>query len=188
MFRSIRWTLQMWHAAILASVLVVFGSVVFYLLSVTTYQRIEAELIRYADGVRPVRFMPRDSSKSEAQPAVADARKTHSADQPPPADAEPKSKAETRTLAAGPNNSESVPAGRGAKEIGLLEPGPREFGGREFMGRGRRGERPEMRFEPNEDIRPAFEEQSDTPYYYAVFRPDGSLQYKSKFAPDEIGR
>ena len=29
MFRSIRWTLQMWHAAILATVLVVFGWVVF---------------------------------------------------------------------------------------------------------------------------------------------------------------
>ena len=58
MFRSIRWTLQMWHAAILATVLIVFGWVVFYLVRVTTYQHIDDGLHRMADlvaaGLRPV--------------------------------------------------------------------------------------------------------------------------------------
>ncbi len=57
MFRSIRWTLQMWHAAILATVLVVFGWVVFYQMRVTTYQHIDAGLDRMGDlvaaGLRP---------------------------------------------------------------------------------------------------------------------------------------
>src|SRR5580692_3459513 len=57
MFRSIRWTLQMWHAAILATVLIVFGWVVFYLEQVTTYQQIDEGLNRMADlvaaGLRP---------------------------------------------------------------------------------------------------------------------------------------
>src|SRR5580704_6833042 len=57
MFRSIRWTLQMWHAAILATVLIVFGWVVFYLMRVTTYQHIDAGLDRMADLVAAgVRF------------------------------------------------------------------------------------------------------------------------------------
>ncbi len=58
MFRSIRWTLQMWHAAILATVLIVFGWVVFYLEQETTYQQIDDGLHRMADlvaaGLRPV--------------------------------------------------------------------------------------------------------------------------------------
>ena len=57
MFRSIRWTLQMWHAAILATVLIVFGWIVFYLMRVTTYQQIDAGLDRMSDvvaaGLRP---------------------------------------------------------------------------------------------------------------------------------------
>src|SRR5580704_14784157 len=57
MFRSIRWTLQMWHAAILATVLIVFGWVVFYLEQETTYQQIDEGLNRMADlvaaGLRP---------------------------------------------------------------------------------------------------------------------------------------
>jgi two-component system, OmpR family, sensor kinase len=68
-FRSIRWTLQMWHAAILATVLVVFGWVVFYLVRVTTYQQIDAGLDRMADlvvaGLGPPRrsIRPRDASR-----------------------------------------------------------------------------------------------------------------------------
>ena len=57
MFRSIRWTLQMWHAAILATVLIVFGWIVFYQMRVTTYQQIDAGLDRMSDvvaaGLRP---------------------------------------------------------------------------------------------------------------------------------------
>ncbi len=44
MFRSIRWTLQMWHAAILAAVLVAFGSVMFYYLPLIEYRRIDDDL------------------------------------------------------------------------------------------------------------------------------------------------
>lgn len=52
MFRSIRWTLQMWHAAILATVLVAFGSVMFYYLPIVEYRRIDDELMRVAFRVR----------------------------------------------------------------------------------------------------------------------------------------
>jgi two-component system, OmpR family, sensor kinase len=52
MFRSIRWTLQMWHAAILAMVLVAFGSVMFYYLPIMEYRRIDDELQRVAFRVR----------------------------------------------------------------------------------------------------------------------------------------
>ena len=56
MFRSIRWSLQVWHAAILAMVLVVFGWVVYHLLKLTTYQQIDAELNRTAELVPGARF------------------------------------------------------------------------------------------------------------------------------------
>ena len=48
MFRSIRWTLQMWHAAILATVLVAFGFVAFHLLRLTEFNRIDEDLSRMA--------------------------------------------------------------------------------------------------------------------------------------------
>jgi heavy metal sensor kinase len=48
MFRSIRWTLQMWHAAILATVLIAFGWVVFNLLRLTEDNRIDEDLTRVA--------------------------------------------------------------------------------------------------------------------------------------------
>ena len=61
MFRSIRWTLQMWHAAILAAVLVAFGSVMFYYLPLIEYRRIDDDLAhvayRVGSSVRPV-FRP----------------------------------------------------------------------------------------------------------------------------------
>ena len=52
MFRSIRWTMQIWHAAILALVLVAFGSVMFYYLPIMEYRRIDDELTRVAFRVR----------------------------------------------------------------------------------------------------------------------------------------
>ncbi len=48
MFRSIRWTMQIWHAAILAGVLIAFGSVMFYYLPLTEYGRIDDDLSRVA--------------------------------------------------------------------------------------------------------------------------------------------
>lgn len=58
MFRSIRWTLQMWHAAILATVLIAFGWVMFYYLPLTEYRRIDDYLtgvaFRVSNSLRPV--------------------------------------------------------------------------------------------------------------------------------------
>ena len=58
MFRSIRWTLQMWHAAILATVLVAFGSVMFYYLPLVEDRRINDDLqhiaFRVGASLRPV--------------------------------------------------------------------------------------------------------------------------------------
>ena len=77
MFRSIRWTLQMWHAAILATVLIVFGWVLFYFVRVNTYQHIDDGLDRMVylvlAGLGPPRrsFRPRDSSRPEANPTAA---------------------------------------------------------------------------------------------------------------------
>ena len=49
MFRSIRGSLQMWHAAVLATVLVAFGLVAHFLLRVTTDEQINADLDRVSD-------------------------------------------------------------------------------------------------------------------------------------------
>src|SRR3990172_10501220 len=69
MFRSIRGSLQAWHAAILATVLAAFGCVVFHLQRQSTLQQIDAELNRTAEfvaaGLRPGRPRPRDVQRPE---------------------------------------------------------------------------------------------------------------------------
>lgn len=49
MIKSLRWRLQIWHTIILASVLVIFGSVVYNLHWQTRLQQVDAELDRTAD-------------------------------------------------------------------------------------------------------------------------------------------
>ncbi len=75
MFRSIRWTLQMWHAAILAAVLVAFGSVMFYYLPLIEYRRIDDDLAhvayRVGSSVRPV-FRPNAPRPVPRSPVTKD--------------------------------------------------------------------------------------------------------------------
>ena len=61
MFRSIRWTLQLWHAGLLATVLLAFGAMTFFEIRRARFGQIDAELERtvqlIAAGVRPPRMM-----------------------------------------------------------------------------------------------------------------------------------
>jgi two-component system, OmpR family, sensor kinase len=46
MFKSIQWTLQIWHASLLAAVLIGFGAAIYFGTSRTRYQAVDAELER----------------------------------------------------------------------------------------------------------------------------------------------
>src|ERR1700722_14476471 len=75
MYRSIRWTLQMWHAAILAGVLVAFGSMMFYYLPLIEYRRIDDDLqhvaFRVGASLRPV-MPPVVARPSSPSPVTTD--------------------------------------------------------------------------------------------------------------------
>ncbi|HET6328153.1 MAG TPA: ATP-binding protein [Planctomycetaceae bacterium] len=174
MFRSIRWTLQMWHAAILATVLIVFGWVVFYLVRVTTYQHIDDGLHRMADlvaaGLRPVFARgPNDRgpggrpgggrAASDRTPAVVDASKK----------VDPE-----RTAEARPDTADSKSRPQAAQTDPVFPPG---FGGR-------RGPRVEPRWELNEEFPRFFEEELGSTAYFVVWRGDGHVRLSSQSATD----
>jgi two-component system, OmpR family, sensor kinase len=180
MFRSIRWTLQMWHAAILAMVLVVFGWVVFYFMQVTTYQQIDAGLDRMADlvraGLRPRRSRPpADVARAEPGPARE-------------AIAGRGDKKTSKNTPGGPATAESRTSDRpgpgpppGERGPWVLPGGPIEVGGVPVFV-GRRGPRPEMRLELNEDFARFFEDELGTTAYFVVFLSDGHVLTSSTSA------
>ncbi|HXY37704.1 MAG TPA: ATP-binding protein [Planctomycetaceae bacterium] len=179
MFRSIRWTLQMWHAAILATVLIVFGWVVFYLVRVTTYQQIDASLDRMADlvsaGLRP-RRRPPDLPRPTAGAPVREALVAKN-----PNDKAEKDKASTaKTATEGPTQAPGSSVAGGTERAAATPPLP----GERFAGR--RGPRGEMRFELNlnEDFPRFFEDQLGAAAYFVVWRGDGTLVVKSQSAND----
>jgi len=52
MIRSLRWRLQLWHAAVLTTVLIIFGGVVYAQMWQTRLQQTDAELNSYASSLR----------------------------------------------------------------------------------------------------------------------------------------
>jgi heavy metal sensor kinase len=73
---SIRWSLQVWHAGLLALVLIGFGAVTYYVIAKARYQEIDAQLERsvqmLAAGLRPPpppRLPPRMPSDMSDRPA-----------------------------------------------------------------------------------------------------------------------
>jgi heavy metal sensor kinase len=174
MFRSIRWTLQMWHAAILATVLVVFGWVVFYFMQVTMYQQIDANLDRMADlvaaGLRPRRpFRPPETRETLTPRNPSDRGATDKTSVVKPGESK-ESKSSTPII-AGSSAERSAAAAQGAI---VVPPG--------FMGR--RGPRSEARLELNEDFPKFFEEEVGTTAYFVVWRGEGHVLLSSPSASD----
>jgi heavy metal sensor kinase len=188
MFRSIRWSVQMWHAAILATVLVAFGWVVFHLLRVTTYQQIDAELNRTADlvvaGLRPRGGWPRRESRNDA--ARGELRRGEAGDNearrprggqssPAPPSAQQQQQPPVPEPAAEPPLPGRTTAG-GKSPAASQGPRPPETA--------RRSERPERQWEVSEDFLRLFEEAEGSPPYYVVWRGEDRVILKSKSAPD----
>jgi two-component system, OmpR family, sensor kinase len=183
MFRSIRWTLQMWHAAILATVLIVFGWIVFYLMRVTTYQQIDAGLDRMSDvvaaGLRPTggrqrrAFRQTDVPRPDANVANKEGAASKGAGD------KGREKADAESKDAGANGP-----GRPAPPSKVTQgeppgPPPGDSGPPGFFGR--RGPRS---FELNEDFPSFFEEELGTTAYFVVFLGDGHVLLKSTSATD----
>ncbi|HUE14954.1 MAG TPA: HAMP domain-containing sensor histidine kinase [Planctomycetaceae bacterium] len=217
MFRSIRWTLQMWHAAILATVLVAFGFVAFHLLHLTEYNRIDDDLNRVAFRVgvslRPVGppNRPRPDSGgpigtdlqklgtalnsgklADAQQSFAQlqkdvqsqgpGRRSLRADRFRPRD--PVGPAAAVGKKAAPREADGqTPRDASARPADVAEANPEPEFFREGPGRGRRLD---VRAELTDDLKPLFDEETETPYYYILWHPDGTIFSKSKFAPDDI--
>lgn len=196
MFRSIRWTLQMWHAAILATVLIVFGWVVFHLIRVTTYQQIDANLDRMADlvaaGLRPRRpLRPFDGPRADVNgpardSAVAKGPEEKSAGNPVATVSENKTASENKTP---PETKTSSPESKASSKSTTDGPAPpptpfalSESPGVPGFSVGR-GQRPEPRFALNEDFPRFFEEELGTNAYFVVWRGDHVL-LKSQAAGD----
>ncbi|HXY36055.1 MAG TPA: hypothetical protein VEI07_17595, partial [Planctomycetaceae bacterium] len=178
MFRSIRWTLQMWHAAILATVLIVFGWVVFYLMRVTTYQHIDAGLDRMADLVsaglkprRPFRSFdgqrPDSNAGSREALAARNSGKKGAGSKTTPAKSPPDSKSAATVTAATP-----------AEKPVLAPPGEPPAGPPSGSMR-----RPRP-LELNEDFPKFFEDELGTTAYFVVFWGDGHVLLKSPSASD----
>ncbi len=183
MFRSIRWTLQMWHAAILATVLVVFGWVVFYQMRVTTYQHIDAGLDRMGDlvaaGLRPTggrqrrAFRQNDVPRPDANVANRDGATSKGASDK----GRERADAESKDAAA---NGPGRPAPPSKVAQGEPPgPPPGDSGPPGFFGR--RGPRA---LELNEDFPKFFEEELGTTAYFVVFLGDGHVLLKSTSATD----
>jgi heavy metal sensor kinase len=182
MFRSIRWTLQMWHAAILATVLIVFGWVLFYFVRVNTYQHIDDGLDRMVylvlAGLGPPRrsLRPRDSSRPEANPPAA--RDGIAARTPGE-----KSASEKAVSRAGDTSS-----GGGTPKLGGDKSPPEKIAsepprlGSDGRQRGPRGPRG---VELNEDFPRFFEEELGETAYFVVWLADGRVLLKSPSA-DEV--
>jgi two-component system OmpR family sensor kinase len=200
MFRSIRWTLQMWHAAILATVLIVFSWVVYYLMRETTYQQIDAGLERMSDlvaaGVRPVggRFRRpprlRDSSRPEPapgvrEPSIAKAPAEKGSTEKNPADKVVVDRGEGDRPSLGAERKSSS-GRRGPSEPGTRAPVPLvEIPGLPALAI-RRNPRPEVRLELNEDFPKFFEEEQEagSTAYFVLWRADGHVSLASPSAAE----
>jgi two-component system OmpR family sensor kinase len=220
MFRSIRWTLQIWHAAILAMVLVAFGSVMFYYLPIVEYRRIDDELTRVAFRVRTSIWQGERANGprlGSGGPMTADMQNLASAlnsnnlpgaqqafaqlqkDLPPigrrgrvrgPRDGGDDKKGDERKTdekKTPSRESENQPVrppavaastGTGGANSSTESASPAEPL-REGPGRSR-----SLRIELPDDLKPLFDEESESPFYYIVWHPDGDVLLKSKFAPD----
>jgi two-component system, OmpR family, sensor kinase len=202
MFRSIRWTLQMWHAAILAMVLIVIGWVVFRLLRQTTYQQIDAGLDRMADlvdagirarGFRGRGFPPGSFPGGLMVPAEAAnaTRRWNATVRPNSTERAPvgeKAPVVEKTAAGATSNSTPKPTPTERKDPPANSVADRRTNPRGFapeMGFGRRGDRPLPRLEVDEDFQHFFEEQETaSSSYFIVWRADGSVVARSKLAAD----
>ncbi len=211
MFRSIRWSLQMWHAAILAAVLAAFGWVTYrYLLRETMYNQVDEELSRLAFRVeRSIRYGPplngqpggifaaigADYQKlsaalnggdlAAAQQAFAQLQRDRS--QPGAGwrgrGGPFRSREEPRPASETRKSAAEPDAQARSNSTGAPAAGPSAVPAAEAA-RDRRGETREIRVALADDTKPLFEDDVDAPYYYIVWSADGGTPVKSKFAPD----
>ncbi len=199
MFRSIRWTLQMWHAAILATVLIVFGWVVFYLMRVTTYQQIDAGLDRMADlvaaGLRPTggrqrRFRLNDFPRGDANLANRDAAASKGAPESKgatdskAATDKGRDKAESESKDIASKAAPSPQVAQGETSSPPSGPTPGSPPGAPPIPPGFFGRRALRSLELNEDFPKFFEEELGTTAYFVVFLGDGHVLLKSTSATD----
>lgn len=212
MFRSIRWTLQMWHAAILATVLVAFGCVVFHLMRLTTYKQIDEDLNNVARRVgfsfRPAPLGPGSNGNSplntdfqnlanalnsgklpSAQQAFAQLQKDLQTQTGPgrrpvwggrfrPRDAGRPETADGKKSALADTN------GDGKKEAAARPPGTEAATSVTEAARDTSPRRFDVRFDMPDDLKAMFDGETESGYYYVIWRSDGSAPVKSKFAPD----
>jgi len=212
MFRSIRWTLQMWHAAILATVLVAFGCVVFHLMRLTTYKQIDEDLNNVARRVgfsfRPPPIGPGSNGNGpintdfqnlanalnsgklpSAQQAFAQLQKDIQTQTGPgrrpvrggrfrPRDA---GRAETSDAKKSPSPDADAEAKKegSSRSSGAETSAPTADVSRDSLPR-----RFDMRLDMSDDLKAMFDGETESAYYYVIWRGDGSVPVKSKFAPD----
>ncbi|MGE3316929.1 MAG: sensor histidine kinase [Planctomycetaceae bacterium] len=172
MFRSIRGSLQAWHAAILATVLAVFGFVVYHLQRQATFQQIDAELHRTAELVaaglrRPPtnRVRQRDGQRPDQSRSQNELASTAG----PRAPIEALRPSEQRL---------STPAAN--------EAAPRRAGGPQVDAAAvaRRDERPEPRLELSNELLELFDGETETHYYFVIWRGEDRILHKSLYAQD----
>lgn len=169
MFRSIRGSLQAWHAAILATVLIVFGSVVYHLQRQAAFQQIDAELHRTAELVAAGLRRPQTQRRQRNE-------------QRPPREGEVVATERQPVQALRPG--EVPPPVTGAPP---REPQPREQGARgesrnEERREGREAREP--RLELSNDLLQLFDGETEVHYYFIVWRGDDRILHKSLYAQD----
>jgi two-component system, OmpR family, sensor kinase len=213
MFRSIRWTLQIWHAAILAMVLVAFGSVMFYYLPIMEYRRIDDELrsvaFRVRSSLRPA-GMPNGARPGSREPMTNDMQNLANAlnsnnlavaqqafaqlqKDLPPAGVGRRGRIGRAGAREGADDKKA-PSREAENEPGRAATVPSPGGaGTATTGNDRvipgdffrdgQGRRP-LKIELPDDLKSLFDEEGDNPYFYIVWHSDGDVLLKSKFAPE----
>jgi two-component system OmpR family sensor kinase len=213
MFRSIRWTLQIWHAAILAMVLVAFGSVMFYYLPIMEYRRIDDELrsvaFRVRSSLRPA-GMPNGARPGSREPMTNDMQNLANAlnsnnlavaqqafaqlqKDLPPAGVGRRGRIGRAGAREGADDKKA-PSREAENEPGRTATVPSPGGaGTATTGNDRvipgdffrdgQGRRP-LKIELPDDLKSLFDEEGDNPYFYIVWHSDGDVLLKSKFAPE----
>lgn len=177
MFRSIRGSLQAWHAAILATVLAVFGFVVYQLQRQATFQQIDSELHRTAELVAaglkrpPSRSRQRDGQRPE-QPRSNERTPSETV-------AEPAKRAPIAALRPGeqPVAVASVAPAERRREQGAREPG-------DSTSRERRDDRFEPRLELSPELLELFDGETEAHYYFVIWRGNDRVLHKSLYAQD----
>lgn len=187
-FRSLRWRLQIWHALVLVSVLLVFGTVVFYLQRQMRWQQLDVEMHRTTFMVAgAARWHFRDLDDLRRWPA----REEASGAPKRPAGRLPQPVAE-RNDAPRPDAGKDepspsladaeTPTNDTAEKSSNEKPGAKKGRGR---GEGWRWP-PHMHPRTPEEVLAWTAGEDDQLYYFVVWNKDGELLQKSSGAPDNV--